>query len=101
MAKKSMIQRNLRRVKLYNQYGEKREKLKSILNNKSLSIAERFKAQNKLMKLPRDSSKNRIRNRCVLTGRPRGVYRKFGLCRVVLRDLCSFGLIPGVTKSSW
>ncbi len=76
--------------------------MKSIINNKNLSIVERFTAQNKLIKkLPRNSSKTKIRNRCALTGRPRGVYRKFGLCRIVLRDLCSFGQIPGVTKSSW
>lgn len=102
MAKKSMIERNLRRIKLCDQYKEKREKLKSIINNKNLSIVERFTAQNKLIKkFPRNSSKTKIRNRCALTGRPRGVYRKFGLCRIVLRDLCSFGQIPGVTKSSW
>lgn len=102
MAKKSMIERNLRRIKLYDQYKEKREKLKSIINDKNLSIVERFTAQNKLIKkLPRNSSKTKIRNRCALTGRPRGVYRKFGLCRIVLRDLCSFGQVPGVTKSSW
>src|SRR6266576_1765177 len=101
MAKKSMIERNLRRIKLCDQYKEKREKLKSIINNKNLSIVERFTAQNKLIKkLPRNSSKTKIRNRCALTGRPRGVYRKFGLCRIVLRDLCSFGQVPGVTKSS-
>lgn len=102
MAKKSMIERNLRRIKLCDQYKEKREKFKSIINNKNLSIVERFTAQNKLIKkLPRNSSKTKIRNRCALTGRPRGVYRKFGLCRIVLRDLCSFGQVPGVTKSSW
>ncbi|WP_375315914.1 30S ribosomal protein S14 [Wolbachia endosymbiont (group A) of Colletes cunicularius] len=102
MAKKSMIERNLRRIKLCDQYKEKREELKSIINNKNLSIVERFTAQNKLIKkLPRNSSKTKIRNRCALTGRPRGVYRKFGLCRIVLRDLCSFGQVPGVTKSSW
>lgn len=102
MAKKSMIERNLRRIKLCDQYKEKREKLKSIINDKNLSIVERFIAQNKLIKkLPRNSSKTKIRNRCALTGRPRGVYRKFGLCRIVLRDLCSFGQVPGVTKSSW
>lgn len=102
MAKKSMIERNLRRRKLCDQYKEKREKLKSIINNKNLSIVERFTAQNKLIKkLPRNSSKTKIRNRCALTGRPRGVYRKFGLCRIVFRDLCSFGQVPGVTKSSW
>ncbi|WP_253302671.1 30S ribosomal protein S14 [Wolbachia endosymbiont of Psylliodes chrysocephala] len=102
MAKKSMIERNLRRIKLCDQYKEKREKLKSIINNKNLSIVERFTAQNKLIKkLPRNSSKTKIRNRCALTGRPRGVYRKFGLCRIVLRDLFSFGQVPGVTKSSW
>lgn len=87
---------------MIDQYKEKREKLKSIINNKNLSIVERFTAQNKLIKkLPRNSSKTKIRNRCALTGRPRGVYRKFGLCRIVLRDLCSFGQVPGVTKSSW
>ncbi len=102
MAKKSMIQRNLNRIKLHDRYKEKRENLKSIINNKNLSLSERFAAQNKLIKtLPRDSSKTRIRSRCALTGRPRGVYRKFGLCRIVLRDLCAFGRIPGVTKSSW
>ncbi len=74
MAKKSMIERNLRRIKLCDQYKEKREKLKSIINNKNLSIVERFTAQNKLIKkLPRNSSKTKIRNRCALTGRPRGV----------------------------
>ncbi|MGL9681802.1 MAG: 30S ribosomal protein S14 [Wolbachia sp.] len=102
MAKKSMIQRNLRRIKLYDQYEEKRKKLKSIINNRNIPIGERFVVQNRLIKeLPRDSSQIRIRNRCALTGRPRGIYRKFGLCRIVLRDLCSFGKIPGVTKSSW
>lgn len=102
MAKKSMIQKNLRRIKLCDKYKKKREELKSILSNRSLSLGERYAAQNKLIKdLPKDSSKIRIRNRCVLTGRPRGVYRKFGLCRIVLRDLCAFGQIPGVTKSSW
>jgi len=102
MAKKSMIQRNLRRIKLCDQYKKKREELKDITNNKGLPLSERFAAQNKLIKkLPRNSSKVRIRNRCALTGRPRGVYRKFGLCRIVLRDLCAFGEIPGVTKSSW
>ncbi|WP_047758923.1 MAG: 30S ribosomal protein S14 [Wolbachia endosymbiont of Armadillidium vulgare] len=102
MAKKSMVQRNLRRMKLCDQYKERREELKSIMNNKKISLDERFAAQNNLIKkLPRDSSKTKIRNRCALTGRPRGVYRKFGLCRIVLRDLCSFGQVPGVTKSSW
>ncbi|OJH30367.1 30S ribosomal protein S14 [Wolbachia endosymbiont of Armadillidium vulgare] len=102
MAKKSMVQRNLRRMKLCDQYKERREELKSIMNNKKISLDERFAAQNNLIKkLPRDSSKTKIRNRCALTGRPRGVYRKFGLYRIVLRDLCSFGQVPGVTKSSW
>ncbi|KLT23229.1 ribosomal protein S14 [Wolbachia endosymbiont of Armadillidium vulgare str. wVulC] len=89
-------------MKLCDQYKERREELKSIMNNKKISLDERFAAQNNLIKkLPRDSSKTKIRNRCALTGRPRGVYRKFGLCRIVLRDLCSFGQVPGVTKSSW
>ncbi|WFW29535.1 MAG: 30S ribosomal protein S14 [Wolbachia endosymbiont of Menacanthus eurysternus] len=102
MAKKSIVQRNLRRVRLCSQYKEQRKRLKSIINDRNISISERFAAQNKLVKkLPRDSSQTRIRNRCALTGRSRGVYRKFGLCRIVLRDLCSFGKIPGVIKSSW
>lgn len=102
MAKKSMIQRNLRRIKLCDQYKKRREELKAVIGNKDLPLGERFAAQNKLIKkLPRNSSKVRIRNRCALTGRPRGVYRKFGLCRIALRDLCAFGEIPGVTKSSW
>ena len=102
MAKKSAIQKNLRRIELCDRHKETREKLKSIVSNKNLSLEERFAVQNKLIKkLPRNSSKIRVRNRCELTGRPRGVYRKFGLCRIILRDLCSFGQIPGVTKSSW
>lgn len=102
MAKKSMIQKNLRRIKLCEQYRERREKLKSILYDKNIPLGDRLVAQNILTKkLPRDSSRIRIRNRCVLTGRPRGVYRKFDLSRVILRDLCGFGKIPGVTKSSW
>ncbi|UWI83158.1 30S ribosomal protein S14 [Wolbachia endosymbiont of Howardula sp.] len=102
MAKKSVIQRNLLRIKLCDQYAEKRSKLKQIINNKNITISERFAAQNKIIKtLPRNSSKTRIRNRCIVTGRPRGVYRNFGLCRIVLRSLCAFGQIPGVVKASW
>ncbi|MBV0899212.1 MAG: 30S ribosomal protein S14 [Wolbachia endosymbiont of Fragariocoptes setiger] len=102
MAKKSMIQKNLRRIKLCDQYKEKRKELKDILYNKNIPLVDRLASQNRLIKnLPRDSSRVRVRNRCILTGRPRGVYRKFDLSRVILRDLCGFGKIPGVTKSSW
>ncbi|MGL9726543.1 MAG: 30S ribosomal protein S14 [Wolbachia sp.] len=102
MAKESVVQRNLRRMRLCDHYRKKREELKCIMNNKNISLGERFAAHNELIKkLPRDSSQIRIRNRCAVTGRPRGVYSKFGLCRIVLRDLCAFGKIPGVIKSSW
>ena len=101
MAKTSAIQRNIKRIKLVKKYSKKRMELKKIINNKKLPLDERFKAQLKLAKLPRNSSKIRIRNRCEITGRPHGVYRKLKISRIALRDLASKGKIPGMTKSSW
>ena len=101
MAKVSMVQRDLKRRKLYSKYKAKRENLLSRSKDNTLSAEERFEARLKLAQLPRNSSKNRIRNRCVLTGRPRGVYRKFCLSRIAFRDLASDGKLPGVVKSSW
>ena len=101
MAKTSSIQRNLKRTKLVNKFFKKREKLKKIIKNRKLPLDERFKAQLKLAKLPRNSAKIRIRNRCEMTGRPRGVYRKLKISRIALRELASKGKIPGMTKSSW
>ena len=101
MAKTSSIQRNLKRIKLANKFLKKREKLKKIIKNRKLPLDERFKAQLKLAKLPRNSAKIRIRNRCEITGRPRGVYRKLRISRIALRELASKGKIPGMTKSSW
>jgi len=82
-------------------FSKKRESLKKIINNKTLPLAERFSAQLKLSKLPRNSARTRIRNRCEITGRPHGVYRKLRISRIALRDLASKGKIPGMTKSSW
>ena len=101
MAKTSAIQRNLKRIKLNKRFLNKRKMLKEIINNRKLPLAERFKAQLKLAKLPRNSAKNRIRNRCEITGRPHGVYRKLKISRIALRELASKGIIPGMTKSSW
>ena len=101
MAKTSSIQRNLKRIYLVNKFLKKREKLKKIIKNRKLPLDERFNAQLKLAKLPRNSAKIRIRNRCEISGRPRGVYRKLRISRIALRDLASKGKIPGMTKSSW
>ena len=101
MAKTSSIEKNNKRAALAKQYAAKRAALKATVKDQTVSIEERFKASLKLAELPRNSSKTRIRNRCATTGRPRGYYRKFGLCRVELRDLANKGMIPGVTKSSW
>ena len=101
MAKTSSIQKNLKRIKLVKKFLTKRENLKKIIKNKKLPLEERFAAQLKLAKLPRNSSKVRIRNRCEITGRPHGVYRKLRISRIALRDLASKGKIPGMTKSSW
>ena len=101
MAKTSSIQRNLKRVRLVKRFLKKRESLKKIIKNKKLPLVERFAAQLKLAKIPRNSSKIRIRNRCEISGRPRGVYRKLKISRIALRELASKGKIPGMTKSSW
>jgi len=101
MAKQSSIQKNLRRRNIVKKYNEKRQNLKKQIMKKDLSIEERFKIQSKLNELPRDSSKIRVRNRCKLTGRTRGVYRKFGLSRIKIRELSMSGALPGVVKSSW
>jgi len=101
MAKTSAIERNLKRIKLSNKFLKKRQKLKKIIKNRKLPLAERFEAQLKLSKLPRNSAKTRVRNRCEITGRPHGVYRKLRISRIALRQLASEGKIPGMTKSSW
>ena len=101
MAKTSSIQRNLKRIRLAKKFLKKREDLKKIIKNKKLPLEDRFAAQLKLAKIPRNSSKTRIRNRCEITGRPHGVYRKLKISRIALRDLASKGKIPGMTKSSW
>ena len=101
MAKLSSVNKNNRRIKLSNKFYEKRKKLKKIIMNKQLPLEERFKAQQKLSKMPRNSSKIRIRNRCQITGRPHGVYRKLKISRIALRQLGLQGKIPGLVKSSW
>ena len=99
MAKKSAINKNNRRVKLVNKYFKKRQKLKKIIMDKNLTLEERFKAQQILSKMPRNSSKTRIMNRCQITGRPHGVYRKLKISRIALRQLGREGKIPGMVKS--
>ncbi len=101
MAKTSSVYRNLKRVKMAEKYANRRLKLKKIADDKNASPEERFNATLKLAELPRNSARVRIRNRCKVTGRSRGVYRKFGLCRNELRNMASFGEIPGLVKSSW
>ena len=101
MAKLSAVQKNLRRYKLIEKYQAKRKMLKSKIKDKNISLEERFTYQNKLNDLPRNGSAIRHRNRCEITGRPRGNYRKFGLSRIKLRELSMTGDIPGVDKSSW
>ena len=101
MAKKSMIQRELKRAKLVARYDRKRKELKAIIRNINSSDEERAAAQAKLNALPRDASPTRQRNRCSITGRPHGVYRKFGLGRNKLREAAMKGEIPGLTKASW
>ena len=101
MGKTSSIQRNLKRIKLAKRFLKKRESLKKIIQNKKLPLTERFAAQLKLAKIPRNSARTRIRNRCEITGRPHGVYRKLRISRIALRQLASSGKIPGMTKSSW
>ena len=101
MAKKSSINKNNKRLKLSNKFFKKRKDLKEIVMNKNLTLEERFKAQQKLSKLPRNSAKVRIMNRCQITGRPHGVYRKLKISRIALRKLTLEGKIPGMVKSSW
>ena len=101
MAKKSAVQKNLKRMKMVNKFEKKRIKLKKIIMNKKLELAERFAAQLKLDKLPKNSSRVRIRNRCGISGRPHGYYRKLKISRIALRDMASAGKIPGIIKSSW
>jgi len=101
MAKLSSINKNERRKKLVKKYAGQYAKLKAIANDESLPLEDRFEARLKLAELPRNSSKTRIRNRCEVTGRPRGYYRKLKMSRISLRDLGSHGLIPGLVKSSW
>ena len=101
MAKLSSVNKNNRRIKLSDKYYKKRKNLKKIIMNKKLGLEERFKAQQKLSKLPRNSSKTRVMNRCQITGRPHGVYRKLKISRIALRKLVLEGKIPGMIKSSW
>lgn len=101
MAKKSMVNREVKREKLVSQHAAKRAALKVVINDQSKPVEERFKASIKLAELPRNSSATRLHNRCQLTGRPHAFYRKLKLSRIMLRDLASFGQIPGMVKSSW
>jgi small subunit ribosomal protein S14 len=101
MAKKSSIEKNNRRKKMAKKYSGRRKRLKAIAHDKALPMEERFAATLKLAELPRNSSVNRVRNRCEITGRPRGYYRKHRVSRIALRELGSKGLIPGLVKSSW
>jgi small subunit ribosomal protein S14 len=101
MAKKSSIEKNNRRRKMTAQFAGKRAELKRVANDQSLTPEDRFQARLKLAALPRNSAAVRIRNRCEITGRPRGVYRKLRMSRIALRDLGSNGMIPGLVKSSW
>jgi small subunit ribosomal protein S14 len=101
MAKKSSLEKNALRRRLTKQYSPKRARLKAIARDKDKPTEERFAAVLKLAELPRNSSATRIRNRCEITGRPRGFYRKHKLSRIALRDLGSKGMIPGLVKSSW
>ncbi len=101
MAKKSSIEKNNRRRRMVARLAGKRAELKRVANDESISLEERFQARLKLAEMPRNSSAVRIRNRCEITGRPRGVYRKLRMSRIALRDLGSAGMIPGLVKSSW
>jgi len=101
MAKKSAVEKNEARKKLVDRFATKRAALKEVARDRTLPPEERFQASLKLAELPRNSAKGRVRNRCQVTGRPRGVYRKFKVSRITLRDLASIGQIPGMVKSSW
>ena len=101
MAKKSAIKKNEARIKKVSLMGKRRKSLKKIIMNRDLPLDERFSAQIKLNEMPRDSSHIRVRNRCLVTGRPRGNYRKFKMSRIAFRELASTGQVPGILKSSW
>jgi len=101
MAKTSMVEREKRRAKIVKRHAAKRAQLKELIRSPRTSPEERSAAQAKLQSLPRDASPSRQRNRCAITGRPRGVYRKFGLSRVKIREVANRGEIPGLTKASW
>ena len=101
MAKKSAIERNRKRQRMAKRYEGRRQRLKAIINNRETSPEDRFQAALKLAQIPRNASPVRVRNRCELTGRARGNYRKFKLSRIALRELASVGQVPGMVKSSW
>jgi small subunit ribosomal protein S14 len=101
MAKESSVQKNLNRKALVKKYSCRYERLKALSKDRSLSHQERYDARKKLARLPRNANPTRIRNRCEISGRPRGYYRDFRMSRIALRELGSLGLIPGLTKSSW
>ena len=101
MAKAAMIEREKKRERLVAKYANKRAKLKEIADNQDLPMEERFRARLKLAKLPRNSAPTRLHNRCQVSGRPKAYYRKLKMSRIALRDLASFGQIPGMVKSSW
>ncbi len=101
MAKTSAVEKNRKRMRLAKKYAAKRARLKATANDSSLPAEERFAARLKLAEVPRNSAPSRIRNRCEVTGRPRGFYRKFKISRIALRDLGSNGQVPGLVKSSW
>ena len=101
MANKGMIEKNNRRIKLVGSNAAKRARLKTVIMNKEASLEDRFAATLKLAQLPRDGSAVRIKNRCEVSGRPRGYYRKLKMSRIAMRDLGNSGLVPGLTKSSW
>ena len=101
MAKKSMVEREKKRQRLVKQYAAKRAKLKAVVDNPDLPMEQRFRATLKLAQMPRNAAKVRVRLRCEVTGRPRGNYRKFKLCRNQLRELANKGQLPGVVKASW
>ena len=101
MAKKSAVESNLKRERLAKQYAARRAVLKATIRDKDLPAEERFAAVQKLDGLPKNSNPNRVRNRCLISGRPRAFYRKFKISRIALRDMASAGQIPGVVKSSW
>jgi small subunit ribosomal protein S14 len=101
MAKKSAIENNKRKQRLVKSYAGRRARLKAVANDKTLSVEEQFEARLKLAELPRNSAPVRVRNRCEVSGRPRGFYRKLKMSRIALRELGSRGLVPGLVKSSW